>query len=181
MQSLRYLYKIGRGPSSSHTMGPDKAARYFKNTYADADSYKVILYGSLSSTGKGHKTDEAILDVFADDDVELIFGSGETDGLPHENTMDFFAYKNGEEIAKERIMSVGGGKIIIEGTPDLDGDDIYDLPTFGQIADYCSTHNIRLWEYVEKCEGKEIWYEDFTPILSVLQPDFSSLSVAFAK
>ena len=91
MQSLKYLYKIGRGPSSSHTMGPDKAARYFKNKYNDADSYKAILYGSLSSTGKGHKTDEAILDVFEGDDIELIFGSGETEGLPHENTMEFFA------------------------------------------------------------------------------------------
>lgn len=157
MQSLKYLYKIGRGPSSSHTMGPDKAARYFKGKYAHADSYKVILYGSLSSTGKGHKTDEAILDVFEDCDIELIFGSGEAEGLPHENTMEFFAYKNGKEIARERIMSVGGGKIVIEGEPDLDGENIYDLPTFGQIADYCSTHNLRLWEYVEKCEGEEIW------------------------
>lgn len=157
MQSLKYLYKIGRGPSSSHTMGPDKAARYFKEKYANADSYKVILYGSLSSTGKGHKTDEAILDVFEGSDIELIFGSAEAEGMPHENTMEFFAYKDGEEFALERIMSVGGGKIVIEGEPDLDGENIYDLPTFGQIADYCSTHNIRLWEYVEKCEGKEIW------------------------
>ena len=157
MQSLRYLYKIGRGPSSSHTMGPDKAARYFKEKYADADSYKAILYGSLSSTGKGHKTDEAILDVFDGSDIELVFGSGETENLSHENTMEFFAYKGGKEIANERIMSVGGGKIVIEGEPDLDGEDVYDLPTFGQIADYCSTHNLRLWEYVEKCEGKEIW------------------------
>ena len=157
MQSLKYLYKIGRGPSSSHTMGPDKAARYFKEKYEDADSYKVILYGSLSSTGKGHKTDEAILDVFAGCDIELIFGSGETEGLPHENTMEFFAYKGGEEIAKERIMSVGGGKIVIEGEDDLDGEDIYTLPTFGQIAEYCNNHNIRLWEYVEMCEGEEIW------------------------
>lgn len=157
MQSLKYLYKIGRGPSSSHTMGPDKAARYFKEKYANADSYKVILYGSLSSTGKGHKTDEAILDVFEDCDIELIFGSAEAEGMPHENTMEFFAYKDGEEIALERIMSVGGGKIVIEGEPDLDGENIYDLPTFGQIAEYCNTHNIRLWEYVEKCEGKGIW------------------------
>ncbi len=157
MQSLRYLYKIGRGPSSSHTMGPDKAARYFKETYPDADSYKAILYGSLSSTGKGHKTDEAILDVFEGDKIELIFGSGATENLPHENTMEFFAYKNGEEIARERIMSVGGGRIVVEGRPELDGDDVYDLRTFGQIADYCNSHNIRLWQYVEMCEGKEIW------------------------
>lgn len=157
MKSLRYLYKIGRGPSSSHTMGPDKAARYFRNTYADADSYKVILYGSLSSTGKGHKTDEAILDVFEGCDVELIFGSGETENLPHENTMEFFAYKNGSEIAKERIMSVGGGAIVIEGKPELDEEDVYPLRTLGQIVDYCLDHNMRLSDYVEECEGKDIW------------------------
>ncbi len=157
MQSLKYLYKIGRGPSSSHTMGPDKAARYFKATYPDADSYKVILYGSLSSTGKGHKTDEAILDVFLGERIELVFGNGETEGLPHENTMEFFAYKNGKEIARERIMSVGGGRIVVEGRPELDGEEVYDLRTFGQIAEYCNSHNIRLWQYVEMCEGKEIW------------------------
>lgn len=157
MQSLRYLYKIGRGPSSSHTMGPDKAARYFKETYPDADSYKAVLYGSLSSTGKGHKTDEAILDVFKGEEIELIFGSGETENLPHENTMEFFAYKNGEEFARERIMSVGGGRIVVEGRPELDGERVYELQTFGQIADYCNSHNIRLWQYVEMCEGEEIW------------------------
>lgn len=157
MKSLRYLYKIGRGPSSSHTMGPDKAARYFRSTYADADSYKVILYGSLSSTGKGHKTDEAILDVFEGCDIELVFGSGETENLPHENTMEFFAYKAGREIAKERIMSVGGGAIVIEGKPELDEEDVYPLRTLGQIVDYCGTHNMRLSDYVEECEGKDIW------------------------
>lgn len=157
MKSLKHLYKIGRGPSSSHTMGPDKAARYFKNAYPDADSYKVILYGSLSSTGKGHKTDEAILDVFEGSEIELIFGSGETKNLPHENTMEFIACKNGTEIAKERIMSVGGGQIVIEGKPELEEEDVYPLRTFGQISDYCSRHNMRLYEYVEENEGKEIW------------------------
>ncbi|MBQ7116621.1 MAG: L-serine ammonia-lyase, iron-sulfur-dependent, subunit alpha [Clostridia bacterium] len=157
MKSLRYLYKIGRGPSSSHTMGPDKAARYFRTAYPDADSYKIILYGSLSSTGKGHKTDEAILDVFDGCDAELIFGSGETENLPHENTMEFFAYKDGKEIATERIMSVGGGAIVIEGKPELDEEDVYPLRTLGQIVDYCSKHNLRLSDYVEECEGEDIW------------------------
>ena len=156
MKSLKCLYKIGRGPSSSHTMGPDKAARYFKNEYPDADSYKVILYGSLSGTGKGHKTDEAILDVFGGE-IEVVFGPYETENLPHENTMEFFAYKKGEEIARQRIMSVGGGQIVIEGKPELSEEDVYPLRTFGQIAEYCNAHNIRLWQYVEKYEGEEIW------------------------
>lgn len=157
MKSLKYLYKIGRGPSSSHTMGPDKAARYFKERNANADKYKVILYGSLSSTGKGHKTDEAILDVFENADIELVFGPHETDNLPHENTMDFFAYKDGKETDFKRIMSIGGGQIVVEGVPEMEEEDIYPVDTFGQIVEYCNTHNIRLYEYIEKYEGEEIW------------------------
>lgn len=157
MKSLKYLYKTGRGPSSSHTMGPDKAARYFRELHRDADSYKVVLYGSLSSTGKGHKTDEAILDAFENCEIELVFGPHETDNLPHENTMEFFAYKNGREIDSKRIMSVGGGQIVVEGVPELEEEDIYPVSTFGEIAEYCNTHNIRLYEYIEMVEGKEIW------------------------
>ncbi len=157
MKSLRNLYKIGRGPSSSHTMGPEKAALYFKNTYPEAESYKAVLYGSLSSTGKGHKTDDAILDVFPLGNMEVVFGSGETEGLPHENTMDFFAYKNGEEMGRRRIMSVGGGQIRVEGMPELDEPEVYKENTFAEIADYCMSHNIRISDYVELNEGKEIW------------------------
>lgn len=157
MKSLKYLYKIGRGPSSSHTMGPDKAARYFKELHPGADSYKAILYGSLSSTGKGHKTDEAILDVFEGSNIELVFGSHETENLPHENTMEFYAYKNGKEIDMKRIMSVGGGQIVVEGAPELEEEDIYPVNTFGEIAEYCNTHNIRLYQYIEMVEGEEIW------------------------
>ncbi len=157
MKSLKYLYKIGRGPSSSHTMGPDKAAKYFKNAHPDADCFKCILYGSLSSTGKGHKTDEAILDVYDEGEIEVIFGSGDTEDLPHENTMEFFAYKNGEEIARQRIMSVGGGQIVIEGKPELDEEDVYEENSFQEIADYCMCHNIRIPDYVEQKEGREIY------------------------
>lgn len=157
MKSLRNLYKIGRGPSSSHTMGPEKAALYFKNTYPDADNYKAVLYGSLSSTGKGHKTDNAIMDVFLNGNIEVVFGDIETENLPHENTMDFYAYKNGEEIGRSRIMSVGGGQILIEGKPELDEPEVYKENSFEEIAKYCMSHNIRISDYVELNEGKEIW------------------------
>ena len=157
MKSLRNLYKIGRGPSSSHTMGPEKAATYFKNAYPDADSYKAILYGSLSSTGKGHKTDEAIIDVFEEGKIEVVFGDVNTEKLPHENTMEFFAYKNGEEIGKSRIMSVGGGQISVEGKPELDEPEVYKENSFEEIAEYCMSHNIRISDYVEQNEGEEIW------------------------
>ena len=59
MKSLRELFKIGRGPSSSHTMGPMRAAQIFSSEHRDAKSFQVTLYGSLASTGKGHMTDVA--------------------------------------------------------------------------------------------------------------------------
>ena len=98
MESLRYLYKIGKGPSSSHTMGPQKAAVIFKRNYPDADSFKVILYGSLSETGRGHKTDEAVLQALEPIKTEVVFARPPYPDLPHENTLDFYAFKNGEEI-----------------------------------------------------------------------------------
>ena len=97
MKSVRSVFKIGIGPSSSHTMGPNFAAKQFFANNKDADSFKAILYGSLSKTGKGHGTDRAIIGAFYPRQVEIIFNSSETN-LPHPNTMKFFAYKNGEEI-----------------------------------------------------------------------------------
>ena len=60
MQSLRELYKIGRGPSSSHTMGPERAIKIMREKYPQSDLFKVTLYGSLAMTGEGHGTDRII-------------------------------------------------------------------------------------------------------------------------
>lgn len=155
MQSLRELYKIGKGPSSSHTMAPFKASTLFREENPDADSFKAILYGSLAKTGKGHHTDEAILQGFGGIKTELIFDT-ETENLPHENTVDFFAYKNGEEIAKMRVMSIGGGDFAIEGRPHHVPEEIYKENTFAEIAKYCKKHKIRISDYVYQNEGEEI-------------------------
>ncbi len=155
MKTIRNLYKIGLGPSSSHTMGPEKASKRFLASCPDADSYRAILYGSLALTGKGHQTDEAIKRVFGDRPLEIVFNVEETD-IPHENTMDFFAYRNGEEIAKRRIMSVGGGDILEIGEEPEDIPDVYPESTFTSIAEYCKKHDIRLSEYVYMHEDKNI-------------------------
>lgn len=155
MESLRYLYKIGRGPSSSHTMGPDKAARLFKKTYADADEFKACLFGSLSDTGKGHKTDTAIIEAFEPLRCEVVFMKPPYD-IPHENTMDFYAYKDGKEIGKARVMSVGGGNIVFEGNSEHDNPQVYNKNTFTEISDYCAHENIRLSDYVFMTEGEDI-------------------------
>lgn len=156
MESLRYLYKIGRGPSSSHTMGPSKAAKFFGAKYNTADEFKVYLYGSLSDTGKGHKTDVAIYEALEPVKTEVIFAGMPDFDLPHENTMDFYAFKGNEQIGFARIMSVGGGNIVIEGKKELDNPQVYKENSFSDISEYCSGHNIRISDYVFENEGEEI-------------------------
>ena len=155
MKSLRHLYKIGNGPSSSHTMGPEYASHYFLRVAPDADSYKVILYGSLALTGKGHLTDVSIKEVFGDRDVEIFFNTEEKD-LPHENTMDFLAYKSGDVFARRRVMSIGGGDIRVEGEKSIEPPEIYSETCFKEIEGYCLSRNIRLSDYVYEREDENI-------------------------
>lgn len=156
MKSIKEIYKIGKGPSSSHTMGPEKASLLFKNENPDANSFKVILFGSLSSTGKGHGTDKVIIDALAPYPVEIIFDNTTTN-LPHPNTMDFYAYKDEKQINYIRVLSVGGGYIMIEGRPSFDKPEVYKENYFTEISNYCKFKNIRISDYVELNEGPEIW------------------------
>lgn len=157
MKSLTQLYKAGKGPSSSHTMGPNDAAKKILEMFPDADSFKVILYGSLAMTGKGHMTDEALLEVLGEDRTQIVFDK-DTDisTLPHPNTLDFFAYKNGELIGKQRASSVGGGAVEYEGLPSEDPPEIYPHNSFAEISEYCLKNRIRLWQYAEKFDGAGI-------------------------
>ena len=155
MKSIRDIYKIGKGPSSSHTMGPAKAMSIYVAEHPDAAEYAVTLYGSLSDTGHGHGTDKAIESV-AGRPVVITF-DGTTRDLPHENTMDIFTVVNGEKTDKMRVMSVGGGDIEIEGRPSNPADEIYPESSFAEIADYCKRTGIRLSDFVEMREGREIY------------------------
>ena len=155
MKSLRHLYKIGNGPSSSHTMGPEYASQYFISVAPDADKYEVILYGSLALTGKGHLTDVSIKEVFDDRNVKIVFNVEEKD-LPHENTMDFIAYKNDEIVARRRVMSIGGGDIRVEGEKSIEAPEIYSETCFKEIEDLCLSRNIRLCDYVYEREDEGI-------------------------
>ena len=160
MQSLKELYKIGIGPSSSHTIGPEKIATYVKEKYPHCD-YKVILYGSLSATGKGHGTDKVIKKVLGDN-VEIEFNSTQKQ-LPHPNTLDVVIQKDGKTVNTVRAMSVGGGSIKIQGEEYLEPESVYSLSTFSQIKDYVLSKGIRLYDYVYETEPdikeylKTIW------------------------
>lgn len=156
MPTIRELYKVGRGPSSSHAMGPEKACLVFKERYPDADMFKVVLYGSLARTGKGHMTDYSIIETMKPKACEVVFDYTETD-IPHPNTLDIIAIKDGREKGKMRFMSVGGGQIKIEGEELHENKNLYPLHSFDEIKTYCEEHEMRLWQYVEMIEGKEIF------------------------
>lgn len=156
MKSIKDIFKIGTGPSSSHTMGPAKAMKLFRSENPNADSFKVILYGSLSDTGRGHGTDIAIKNAAGGKPVEIVFNSTDRD-IPHENTMDLFALSSGEIVAQMRVMSVGGGDIKIEGRADSAEDDIYPEKSFTEISEYCKSNGIRLSDFVVMREGEEIY------------------------
>ena len=155
MKTIREIYRIGYGPSSSHTMGPRKAAEIFVGRTQQAVSYVVTLYGSLAATGKGHMTDVAILDVLKNATIRWmpdVF-------LPyHPNGMKFEALDtDGKVIESWTVYSVGGGALEEDGKQGDELPEIYHLNTMTEILRYCEESGKSFWEYVEECEGKEIW------------------------
>lgn len=155
MESLKELYRIGRGPSSSHTMGPERACRIFKEQFPAATYFEAIVYGSLAKTGKGHGTDSVIRKTFSPKECRVEMNV--TAEVPHPNTMDLIAYEGREELGRERVFSVGGGRILFENDTAGRVPVVYTLQTFRDIAEYCNYKQIRLWEYVEEMEGPGIW------------------------
>lgn len=158
MQSIRKLYRIGRGPSSSHTMGPERICTLFKELHP-ADKYKVVLYGSLNLTGKGHLTDWIIKKTLENVEIEWSL-----DPVEHPNTMDLYAYIDNKEVAYDRYYSIGGGSIRRKGDEHIPSESVYPHKTFKEIHDYCDEHNLKLYEYVYRFEDdsfksflEEIW------------------------
>ena len=177
MKTIKEIYKIGKGPSSSHTMGPYKAVTSYMENHPEADRLHVTLYGSLAATGKGHLTDVAILEAFASwhstdkdtseskerrkADVEIEWRPKET--LPvHPNGMKIAAVNmDGDRYDNWTYYSIGGGDIICMDNP-LEADDkgdIYDMTTLTEIMDWCNRTGKSYWEYVNETEGPDsgVW------------------------
>lgn len=160
MKSLKELYKIGKGPSSSHTMGPQLASKIFLEKYPDAHHDQVVLYGSLAATGKGHLTDVVIKEVFGKEHpVEIIWEPNVF--LPfHPNGMLFKAYNAQHELIGDwTVYSVGGGALSEgRGEEDLfNTKEVYDLNSLTEIMEWCEAKGRGYWEYVEACEDSDIW------------------------
>ena len=139
MQSIKQIYKIGKGPSSSHTMGPERAARIFKEENPGAARFEVVSYGALALTGKGHGTDRVVEETLAPVQTRIIWNTEKTD-LPHPNTMEFTAFDENGKTAFMRVFSVGGGDIRIEGRPETDPPEVYPQNSFAEIAEYCKNN-----------------------------------------
>ena len=157
MYSLKELYRIGHGPSSSHTMGPRNAATQFLNLHTEAVRFEVTLYGSLAATGKGHMTDQAILEVLGEERTTIVWEPKQF--LPfHPNGMKFRALDaGGDRIAEWTVYSVGGGALAEEGQAPIEHKQAYTMNTATEILSWCISTGKSYWEYVEECEGPEIW------------------------
>ena len=159
MESMRELFKIGVGPSSSHTMGPQRAALKISEMYPEATHFHVDLHGSLALTGKGHLTDYIIEKTFAPKPVQFSFKSEE---LPfHPNGMIVHVYKDDVEMKTVEVYSIGGGSILFKGDLAQDPVQVYQQNTMKEILDYVDVHGISLYDYVLENEG-----EDFDHFLS---------------
>ena len=161
MKSIKDVYKIGKGPSSSHTMGPSKAAKLFLESHKDAVSFEVTLYGSLAATGKGHLTDVAILDVLEQGGLTPVKIIWEPEiFLPyHPNGMKFVALDAAGNRSDDYVVySIGGGALSQgEGSSVGEGKDIYELSTIADIMSWCRSNGRSYWEYVDMCEDSDIW------------------------
>ena len=157
MQSIREIYKIGKGPSSSHTMGPERAAKIFLKEHPAADRYRGILYGSLSKTGKGHGTDRVLHEVLGGPDKsEIVFSEDNPAGVIHPNTMDFEAIRDGQVAGQMRAVSIGGGDIRIEGREIPEEKEVYPENSFAEVEEFCRFRTLDLAEYVYLTEDEGI-------------------------
>lgn len=164
MNSIKYIYKTGFGPSSSHTMGPGRAAEIFKKMHPKASHFKAYLYGSLGATGKGHLTDIAIIDTFKPISVEIIW-KAEVELPLHPNGLEFEAFDvNGNLIEKWRVYSIGGGNLFDENKYIPEPKQVYPLSKMDDILAWCDKEGKTFWEYVKEFDEpdtfeylKEVW------------------------
>lgn len=151
MKSLTGVYRIGRGPSSSHSIGPERASADFLKRFPDADNFRVTLYGSLALTGKGHLTDEAIYSVLGRERTQVTFDK--VTRREHPNTMDFSAYRGEQPLGQVRYLSVGGGNISIPGEKENEAE-VYPFANFSEYRAYCEERGMPLSAAVFAFEGE---------------------------
>jgi len=154
LETLKELYKIGAGPSSSHTMGPTRAGSTFLSQYPLADRYEVTLFASLAATGRGHLTDAALNKVFDKKNFTIVW-KPDVELPMHPNGMHFKAYNSNNILIGEwQVYSIGGGSV--SETGDKTAHNVYSLQKMDEILEYCEENGLTFWEYILEQEGPEI-------------------------
>ena len=169
MESIREIFRIGYGPSSSHTMAPRKASELFLKDNREAARFEITLFGALAATGKGHLTDKAILDVLGQDRTKIIWKADMFLDL-HPNAMQFEAFDNEDKLLDSRkYYSIGGGKIIREDSNEgLEINEVYPHHSLTEILQYLDENGLTFWEYVQEFEHAEIW-DYLAEVLAVMK------------
>lgn len=158
MESIKQIFRIGHGPSSSHTMGPIRASRMFLERNKNAARFDVTLYGSLAATGKGHMTDAAILEILSPTTKTTIIWEPKTFLPFHPNGMLFESFNDRDELMEAwTVYSIGGGTLANETFNELKTANVYEMESIREIQNWCETTGHSYWEYVEQSEGPEIW------------------------
>ena len=167
MESIKEIFRIGRGPSSSHTMGPVRAAQMYKSKHKDEKLFRVTLFGSLALTGKGHLTDVAIINEFKPAVVEIVWKQNESKDF-HPNALEFEVLDSGKESDKWLVYSVGGGKIVDEKNKEEEPELVYKQQNMQDVLKYYKETGKTFWELVFETEGEEI-KEYLTEVWSVMK------------
>ena len=169
MESIKEIFRIGYGPSSSHTMAPRRASELFLRDHKAAARFEITLFGALAATGKGHLTDKAILDVLGQDRTKIIWKADTFLDL-HPNAMQFEAFDNEDNLLDSRkYYSIGGGKIIREDSNEgLEINEVYPHHSLTEILQYLDENGLTFWEYVQEFEHAEIW-DYLAEVLAVMK------------
>lgn len=176
MHSIEGIFRIGIGPSSSHTMGPEKACLRIMAKYPEADHFRVTLFGSLSRTGRGHGTDRAVLKTLGEERAEIVWDMSDTP-LPHPNTMDVEVFQGENLLKRERVISVGGGAIRFDGDKPNPDREVYPASTFDAIRAECERDHITIADYVYRYEPEvrshleKVWAQMQKTVQAGLQAD----------
>lgn len=155
MESIKEIFRVGRGPSSSHTMGPNRAARIYKEKHPNTKSFKVTLYGSLALTGKGHLTDQTIINELKPAKVEIVWEQNIKKDF-HPNALQFEVNQKGQEADKWLVYSVGGGKILDDQNKNKQEALIYSQNNMQDVINYYKDTGKTFWELVFDTEDKDI-------------------------
>jgi len=158
VESIFETFKIGAGPSSSHSIGPQRAARIFLERQPNPPALvRVTLLGSLADTGRGHLTDQTILKALYPTSCEILWDT-QTTNLPHPNTMRWEALDAAGHVTDSwQVMSIGGGSLQDDRGPvNRTPITTYPVNSIAGVITLCEKNHWSYWAFIEHHEP-DLW------------------------